>query len=381
MTTWRPQLLWLLAVGLVIAVVAVTLITLSGDADQSAEPAAPAAVPATPTPGSSDTPEQESSVAAGADTETSDPSLTSSVEQDHPFQGLDLPANPALFGLLQQLSNEAAALVDGAVMGLAVIPLGDGSLTGVNHDELFVSASSAKAWWAAAALAAARTSGPDGDPDEVALAAIAEQAESVFVYSSDDAAGTMIDLAGGPDQVNAYTASLGMHDTGLVRWLTSGEPRISSIFPGVLYESSNFTTMSDAARFLALLHADKAIGGGYDELLRTWMTWSPRDTSIAGAVGSPIPNLLPPDVQQQVEHKAGWLAPASEPHHPTSLDIGIVYPPDAEPYVLVMAVVAEGANAAQYATLVQHLENSSCAIYQYMTATEGSDPTWTCPVW
>ena len=132
-------------------------------------------------------------------------------------------------------------------MALAVVPMDTGQLVGVNQDKLFVSASSAKTWWTAAALANA------------SLADVALHAPVLFEESSDAAASEMIALAGGATEVNLYTDSLGMSSTGLVRWIAGGRTHYSFDYPGPLYEGSNFTTAADAAKIpcpVAVLHGD-----------------------------------------------------------------------------------------------------------------------------
>ena len=161
----------------------------------------------------------------------------------------------ALDALVDELGADIEAQLPGVRVGIAVIPFDTGRQAGWRENRLFISASTAKSWWVAAALAA-------GEADEVA-----EIVEPIFEVSSDELAGQAMDLAGGIDAVNDFTTSAGMADTAAMKWVKGGISRFASAFPGPL-NGSNHVDASDAAVFFYRL--------GTNQLLPPAETSSPR---------------------------------------------------------------------------------------------------------
>ena len=270
-------------------------------------------------------------------------------------------AHRRLDDLLTELGQEAERELDGVTVGLAVIPFDTGRTAAWRGGRLFISASTAKAWWTAAALANGQ------------VEAAAELAGPLFERSSDDAAGAMIDLAGGIDRVNDFTSSVGMGDTAAMRWNAGDTRRVSARSPGRL-GGSNHVDASDAATFFYELGTYQVLSPRLTDRLGEWMRRSPRNAAEQ-ALGSMIPDSLPRRTQRTVEHKAGWLEPLRYSVPPHLLDSGIVRPADgSSPYAV--ALMAAGGDTITYQRIVEFFQSASCQIYVHRT---GDD--WRCPRW
>lgn len=270
---------------------------------------------------------------------------------------------------LQALVNDLATSAENGIAGyqvsIAVLPLDTERVAGHRERELFISASTAKAWWTAAAMA-------NGERAEAEVLA-----EPVFAESSNTAAGTMIDLAGDIDDVNDYTAGLGMGDTAAVRWSAN---RVSTTFPGRL-GGSNHTTATDAVRFGRLLATNQALAPSLSAELAEWMRASPRTDADSPpewpGVASMLTDRLPPAVRDLVSHKAGWLDPSEDYSVPLHLlDIGIVWPAGDSPGYAV-ALFGRGTSTSGYDRLIQWMEYASCEIYRLEFDADG----WDCGSW
>ncbi|MEM7288461.1 MAG: serine hydrolase [Actinomycetota bacterium] len=268
-------------------------------------------------------------------------------------------AHLALEGRVEELGRAIEERIPGVRVGIAVVPFDTGRLAGWRPDRLFISASTAKSWWVAAALAA-------GQADEVA-----EIVEPIFEVSSDELSGFAIDLAGGIDAVNAFTESAGMADTGAMKWVKSGIRRFATSFPGPL-NGSNHVDASDAAEFFYRLGTNQILPPDEADLLASWMRLSPRDRSTGESEASMMTDGLPRRVANATEHKAGWLEPEVWTVDPHLLDTGIVRPRAGSPYAL--ALMASGdVDASDYARLQQELRDASCEIYRHIV-----DSGWDC---
>lgn len=163
---------------------------------------------------------------------------------------------------LGDLGRDGESELDGVKLALAVVDFDTGELASWRGNRRFISASTAKAWWTAAALANGQA-GPATD-----------LARSVFEDSSDVAAGSMIDLAGGIDATNDFSLSAGMTATGAMKWHHGGT-RFASTFPGPL-NGSNYVDASDAANFFYELGTFRVLTPSSTNLLAEWMRLSPR---------------------------------------------------------------------------------------------------------
>ena len=259
----------------------------------------------------------------------------------------------ALAGTLERLEAELAWRSPGTSAALAVAHLDSGARASVRGDALFVSASSAKAWWVAAAL------------DGVGVAEVQPHAGPVFGASDNGATGAVIDLVG-PDAVNEYIWRLGMDRTALTRWNyqavreATNSPRLMG--------NDNYTTADDAVRFLEALAAGEALGVEETAALRDWMTLSPR-AGFGGWLGS----RLPAAAQGEAEHKAGWLPPgccSNDAYYNTLNEVGIVDTPRGS---YAVAILLHGGQD-WYGRQVPYAELASCEIYKVVA----DDPAIDC---
>lgn len=268
-------------------------------------------------------------------------------------------AHAALDALVDRLGADIESEIPGVRVAIAVVPVDTGRLAGWRENRLFISASTAKSWWVAAALAA-------GAADDVASIAA-----PIFEVSSDLLAGDAMDLAGGIDAVNAFTESAGMADTGAMKWGFGDGRRFASDFPGPL-SGSNHVDASDAAEFFHRLGTNQILPPIETALLAEWMRLSPRDTSTGESEASMMTDALPRRVAAATEHKAGWLEPDRFSVDPHLLDTGIVRPRRTPAYALAL-MAAGPVDASGYSRLQQGLRDASCEIYRHL-----ADPTWRC---
>jgi beta-lactamase class A len=207
--------------------------------------------------------------------------------------------------LIAELGPALEAATGGDV-AIAVLDLATGAGASYAGSELHISASSAKAFWTAAAL------------DAVGVEPVEPHAVPTFTTSDNFAAGEIIDLVG-PNEVNVFLwEQAGMDDTALTTW-SFGKERIATNSPRRL-GGNNYLTADDSVRFLELLWSGALLGPDETAALLAWMQLSPRD-GFGGWAGT----LLPEPARAGVRHKAGWLPPdcCSQPFH-TLVDIGIV---------------------------------------------------------
>lgn len=265
----------------------------------------------------------------------------------------------ALVEAVREIGSGIEARMPDVTVGIAVVPFDTGRLAGWRENRLFISASTAKSWWVAAALAAGETD------------AVAEIADPIFEDSNDFLSGEAMDLAGGIDAVNEFTESAGMADTGAMKWGRGSGQRFAVLHPGPL-AGSNHVDPSDAADFFYRLGTNQVLPPDETELLAGWMRLSPRTTADGEAEASMMTHDLPRRVRNATEHKAGWLAPERWLVDPHLLDTGVVRPRNGPAYAL--ALMATGPiSVGEYAGLIRELQDASCEIYRHL-----ADDSWTC---
>jgi beta-lactamase class A len=255
------------------------------------------------------------------------------------------PARPPLQQTLDRLRAEAAWRTPGSEVALAAAVLPDGERGSSGGDVLFVSASSAKAWWVAAAL------------DGAGLAAVEPYARPVFVESDNGATGRVIDLIG-PDRVNDYLWKVvGMSSTALTRWNYEGK-REATRSPRRMGDN-NYTTADDALRFLERLHRGEILDRARTGALIGWMRRSPRS-----GLGGWLLSRLPAAARATAAHKAGWLDPgccSDDRVYNTLNEVGLVTVPGGRTYaVVILTHAAEDYWGKQ----VPYVEYVSCEIYR-----------------
>lgn len=256
------------------------------------------------------------------------------------------PATSAPLGeTLDWLAEEVTLRSAGTEISIAVEDLQTGERFAVGGDTLHVSASSAKAYWVAAALDARGTD------------AVAGIADPIFRSSDNYASGSAIDLVG-TDRVNELLWSYGMTSTALTQW-SYGRTRVATNSPRLM-GGDNYTSANDAITFLARVGRAEILGDGRGDTLLQWMTLAPRS-----GVGGWLAARLPADAG--VSHKAGWLPPGccgDDRGYNTLNELGIVTAPDGRRYA-VSILARRGSD--YWGKQARFVELASCAIYRAFT--------------
>jgi len=242
------------------------------------------------------------------------------------------------------LDHETATRAPGTELSITIEDLQTGEHVSLRGDTKHVSASSAKAWWVAAAL------------DGVGIAPVEPYAGNIFRYSDNSASGSVIDLIG-PNAVNTWMWNVaGMNDSALTQW-SYDKTRVATNSPRAL-GSDNYMTSDDAVRFLARVYRNEILADERGDKLLEWMTLSP-NTGLGGW----IPARLPDDVAMTAMHKAGWLPPgccSDDSYYNTSNDIGIVETPLGRAFAI--AILAR--RGSDYAAQTELVELSSCVLFR-----------------
>lgn len=258
------------------------------------------------------------------------------------------PVSAPVHGVQATLDRLAAELPwrsPGTKIGIAVAELPDGARASLGGDVPFVSASSAKAWWVAAAL-----QGTD-------VAAVAPHADAIFVDSDNGATARVIDLVG-PDRVNDYIWNVvGMRASALTRWNYEGK-REATNSPRRM-GTDNYATAGDAVLFLTKLQRGEALDPPRTTALIGWMKRAPRS-----GMGGWLLTRLPPAARAGAAHKAGWLDPgccSSEERYNTLNDIGLVTTAAGKTYAVA---IFSHAGRDYWGKQAPFVEYASCEIYR-----------------
>ena len=251
-----------------------------------------------------------------------------------------------LVATVDRLQAEASWRTPGSEVAIAVQHLASGARASSRGGVLYVSASSAKAWWVAAAL------------DGAGVAAVEPYADPVFINSDNGATGEVIDLVG-PDAVNVYlweVAGMGRETTALTQW-NYEKTREAANSPRKM-GSDNYTTADDAVVFLAGLQAGAVLDAEATSALLDWMTRSPR-----GGTGGWLAARLPADAQASARHKGGWLPPgccSSDSYYNTLNEVGLVDTPRGTYAVAILSHAGDD----WYGRQAPFVELASCEIYK-----------------
>lgn len=253
---------------------------------------------------------------------------------------------------LDWLASEVAARSPGTELAITVEDLQTGARAQLAGDALHVSASSAKAWWTAAALYG------------TSVAAVMPHARPIFASSDNAATGSAIDLVG-PNYVNTFMWDVAeMPNSALTSW-SYGRTRVASNSPRAL-GSDNYATTEDAVRFLARLHRGELFDNEKTVALLDWLTLAPR-TGVGGWLAARLP------ADAHVAHKAGWLPPgccSDDRRYNTLNDVGIVTAPDGRAYAVAIFARRGLDYWNKQTTLV---ELASCSIYRAFTQDDSLD--------
>jgi beta-lactamase class A len=259
--------------------------------------------------------------------------------------------------VVAELGPQCTRRSPGTICGISVQHLGTGELAHWNGDRPFVSASSAKFVWVAAALHSGAV------VDVVEPLAI-----PIFESSDNYATGAVIDLLSSPDHVNTfYWDVVGMASSGFCSW-NYGATREAASCPMIL-DDDNVLTPNDSVRFLAQLWSGELLGDEATEALLEWSTRSPRTGFSAW-----IPEQLPSSIRATVHHKSGSLPPDTVPGYSVSNDIGIVELPDGQAYAIAL-LMTDGRE--YYYRQIRMMSYASCVIYNAL-ATDAEDPSAGC---
>lgn len=247
--------------------------------------------------------------------------------------------------VISWLDVQVATASPGTEVSITWEDLQTGEHVSLRGETKHVSASSAKAWWVAAAL------------DGVGIDPVAPYAPSIFTYSDNSASGSVIDLIG-PDAVNDWMWNVaGMTDSALTQW-SYDKTRIATNSPRAL-GSDNYMTSDDAVRFLGKLYRKEILAGARGEQLLAWLTLSPNS-----GTGGWLLARLPADEQASGMHKAGWLPPgccSDDGYYNTSNEIGIVTTPAGRAYAV--SIFARRGND-YWNQQVPFVEVASCALFR-----------------
>ena len=217
-----------------------------------------------------------------------------------------------------------------------------GERVAIAGDAKHVSASSAKAWWVAAAL------------DKTSISAVTPYATPIFQYSDNSAAGSVIDLVG-VNEMNVWMWDVaGMTNSALTQW-SFDKTRIATNSPRALGDD-NYMTSDDAVTFLSRVYRKQIIAGSAEQFM-AWMTLSPNN-----GLGGWIPAQLPDAVAMTAMHKAGWLPPgccSDDGYYNTSNDIGLV---TVDGHAYAIAILAR--RGPDYDAQTAFVERASCVVYK-----------------
>jgi beta-lactamase class A len=255
---------------------------------------------------------------------------------------------------------DAASQLGIDLLAATVVYLDSGGSWSSNGERRMSFMSAAKFAWVAMATA------------EAGVEAAEAAAVAVFARSDNDAAGELIDLAGGIDALNGsrYPA-LGMVDSCNQYWYWRSADPPCEVLDGEPFSTygdafTGYSTSNDLATFLVRLWQGEVDGLDAEarEAVLAWATLSPDE--LDGEGDGTFTGYLPPAQQAHAHHKSGYYF---DPYR-SAAAVGIVAAPSAT-YVLTMAAYGGERPADQ-----QHvLAALSCRTYTELAG----DATWECP--
>jgi beta-lactamase class A len=262
-------------------------------------------------------------------------------------------ANAPIDEAMAWLEAELPARSPGTQISITFEDLQTGYRVSLHGDTKHVSASSAKAWWVAAAL------------DGVGVTSVAPYAPPIFKYSDNSASGSVIDLIG-PNAVNTWMWDVaGMTDSALTQW-NYDKTRVATNSPRAM-GGDNYMTSDDAVEFLGRVYRKQIIADESQQLL-DWLTLSPNT-----GTGGWLLARLPTDVQIAGMHKGGWLPPgccSSDSYYNTANEIGIVATPSGRAYA-VSILARRGTDF--WNRQVPFVELASCVVFRAFVQDETLD--------
>ena len=204
------------------------------------------------------------------------------------------------------------------------------------------SASSAKWLWAVAALAS-------NSSDSLEPYAI-----PTFVSSDNEAAGKLIDFAGGIDAINSFTRKLNIarEDWNLCSWNYGRDRRATNCGT----TRNQFTSKGGVTFLNRLITKQVGIPTAKADKVISWAKLSPKS-----GTGGWLPSLLPNAIKNLVSHKAGWIPSPIGVN--TVNDIALVPLNNGNKYTI--AITIEG--GASFSNNYTNLSNLSLEIYNILS--------------
>ena len=234
--------------------------------------------------------------------------------------------------------------------------LPDETLHGYLATESRISASAVKPLWAAAALEA------------VGVEAVRPLANAALILSDNLAGGRMIDLAGGVDEVNAWTWNVAeLSDTRLEAWRFEDPNRVAENFRPE-NPLGNRTTMADLALFFVRLYKGELLDADATAALQQWLLDTSHTLNSPRDLDGVLLDRLPPQVAESSLHKAGWLRPNCCPaEYRQMIDSGVIVLPDGSWFALAIM----SARGEFFDLTNQWVALAACRIYAFVA--EDSD--------
>lgn len=244
---------------------------------------------------------------------------------------------------IQQLGLSCSTLTPGIDCSISVRDLTTNARAGFADQKLFVSASSAKVFWTAAALF------------DVGINAVMPYATPIFRDSDNVATTHVIELLSSSERVNTFLwQDAEVADIAFCDW---GGAHAAENCPHLVGIDNYFST-GDAVAFLASLWDHSLLGLEKSTTLLDWMKLSPRE-GYGGWIGT----QLPAAARATMHHKAGWLPPEEEPGYSNANEIGIVEIPNGHTYAVAFALNGASSQDAYETKELPLLEYLSCGVY------------------
>jgi hypothetical protein len=277
------------------------------------------------------------------------------------------PPATALQGAIDKLGGLCGQYSPGSTCGLAVRDFNTGDEAHYSGNKMYVSASSAKAIWVAAALY------------DTSVAAVMPHANAIFSCSDNTETGKVIDLLSSPNRVNTfYWNDVQIPDSSFCHWnYPTGTTRIATNC-SMAMGGDNFFTADDALVFVTALWDRSLLADASAQAELAWMQLSPRNNTgfCTSPYGGWLGQQLPAQAQMTMHHKAGWLPPSSVPGYSNSNEIGIIEIPNGHVYGVAILMNGAPDQTAYDQKQLPTLEFASCVIYNAVLG--AADPFTPC---
>jgi hypothetical protein len=259
---------------------------------------------------------------------------------------------PSLKDTVTSLYSTAGTLSPNTQVAIAVRNLKtDEYVETPNAGDRYISASSAKVIWVAAAMK------KGANVDDIA--------GPIFINSDNNAASVAIQRAGGCDAVNDFMWNVVDMDSVFVDH-SLGIPHLEASSHGAL-DGANYFNARASVVFLTKLDAGAILEGAKRDTILGYMKKAP-DTGLGGWLAE----YLPASVRPKVMHKGGWLPPGTSDRG-TMNDIGLIDTPDGTRYAVAILArrkadattgVPTGGDVDYWGKHEDFVKHASCMIYR-----------------